>query len=469
MSPSETLEPATAIRSMRGERRPNGHGWDPAPHFARPGDPLREAFTGRRPLVPWQGGEPVAADALAPAWAELRREARSAAAVAYVHVPFCAGHCTFCGFYRHGTGHPTRAGYHELVASELRLEGEAALREGPPVEALYFGGGTPTELEPSALVSLIASARAQLPLAADAEITLEARVLHCDPAKLRACVDAGVNRISVGVQSFDTSVRRSLGRRADAATLLAFLEELRNDTRAALVIDLILGLPGQTPRVWRRDLETCLALQPDGVDLYALSLHPGVPLFGMAERGACAPHADVARQAEMYALGVATLERAGWRQLTQAHFASGANERNLYNRRIKAGTDCIAFGAGAGGTHAGFSYLIAPGLGPYEEGLRQGKRPVARLARLVATHEAEALVVDGLEHGRLALAPIEAANRGFTARAGPLFEQWQQAGLVELDGGDVLPTIAGRFWQSNLITGLIDCIRAGATTEGESS
>lgn len=445
------------------------HAWDPSPHFARPGDPLREAFAGRRPLVPWLGGEPVAAQALASTWAELRSVARTRSAVAYVHVPFCAGHCTFCGFYRNGAGHPSRATYHALVEAELRLDSERALRSGPPIEALYFGGGTPTELDASALASLIGSARAQLPLADGAEITLEARVLHCDVEKLRACIDAGVSRISVGVQSFDTDVRHGLGRRADSTTLLAFLTELRGLSRAALVIDLILGLPGQTMDVWRRDLETCLDLRPDGVDLYALSLHPGVPLFQMVQRGTCAPSASVGVQADMYATGVETLERAGWEQLTQAHFASSPRERNVYNRRIKAGVDCIAFGAGAGGTHAGFSYVIEPDLGTYEETLRRGERPLARLARRVPTYEIEGHVADGIERGRLDLAPIDVADRGFCARADRLLEQWRKAGLIERDGSSVAPTIAGRFWQSNLITGLIECIRAGETREGESS
>lgn len=457
----------TIVAHPNAQTRPRA--WDPTPHFARRGDPLREAFPGRRPLVPWRSGSAVAAEAVDETWRRLQREPRRAPAVAYVHVPFCAGHCTFCGFYRNGTGHPARERYHELVMRELALECEAALRAGPPLEALYFGGGTPTELGHDALVALVSAACERLPLAPDAEITLEARTLRCDVAKLRACIDAGVNRISVGVQSFDTSVRRSLGRRSDTEELLAFLGELRGDARAALVIDLILGLPGQTPSLWQRDLETCLSLGPDGVDLYALSLHPGVPLFRMAARGASAPHADVARQAEMYEIGVATLERAGWRQLTQAHFASSARERNVYNRRIKAGAPCLGHGAGAGGTHAGFSYTIESDLSVYEQRLARGERPIASLARLPAMHRAESLVTDGIEQGRLDLAPIHELDRDFAARAAPLLEQWRTVGLLDLEGSAVVPTLAGRFWQSNLITGLTECIRSGAPREGESS
>jgi len=450
---------------MQPPRRPSLEDWNPERHFAALDDPLHAAFPGRRPILPWQGSEPVPEADLVPTWSRLRRRPRAGPAVAYVHVPFCAGHCSFCGFYQNGTGHPSRTDYHELVARELELE--PGLTAGPPIEALYFGGGTPSALDTDALVSLITSLREQLPLAVDAEITLETRALHGDPAKLRACIDAGVNRVSVGVQSFDTEVRRGLGRRADRATLLAFLEDLRSDSRAALVIDLIFGLPGQSRAVWHDDLATCVALAPDGVDLYALSLHPGIPLFRMAESGACARPALVAEQADLYALGVATLERAGWCQLTQAHFASGSGERNLYNQHVKRGAECIGFGSGAGGTHAGYAYAIESELGAYGAALQCGQRPVARLARLSPTHRDESRIVDGFERGILDLGPLAGSCPHFPKQAAPLLEQWSKAGLVELRGESLVPTVAGRFWQSNLIAGLIECIRSVATLEGE--
>src|SRR5690606_5646059 len=118
----------------------------------------------------------------------------------------------------------------------------------------YVGGGTPSALSARDLARLLETARQRLPLAADCEITVEGRIIHFDGEKIDACIEAGANRISIGVQSFDTAVRRRQGRRTGKEEAIRFLADIRDRNRVALVVDLLFGLPGQTEDVWREDL-----------------------------------------------------------------------------------------------------------------------------------------------------------------------------------------------------------------------
>lgn len=426
-------------------------------HHARlGGDPIRDAFARRAPLVPWRGRHPVPADALEDAWKRLigtppQRRKR----VAYVNVPFCANHCLFCGFYR-GPAQPARmTGYASLVIEELERERAAEGVARAPVHAVYLGGGTPSALPADELQRLLRALRSALPLAPDCEITVEGRWLGFDADKVDACLEAGANRFSIGVQSFDTSVRRSQGRRGSRDELLRFLAELVDRDRAAVVVDLLIGLPGQTPDTWQDDLRACIDLGLDGVDLYPLNVYPMTPLAGAIAAGKSAPALPLPEQGAMYREGARVLEDAGWRQISNSHWARATRERNLYNLLIKQGADCLGYGAGAGGSLADHAYALEPDLERYAALLRSGRKPLSAIRELDAGEHLQQRLAEQLEVGRLdlsALAP-DAAER-----AGALVEQWQRAGLLEGVGPRLRLTVAGRFWAPNLARGLREAL-----------
>jgi len=437
-------------------------------HFARlGGDAVREAFPQRRPRPPWAGRQPVPAGEQARRWArQLASDAAARKRLAYVHVPYCANHCLFCGFYRSRAQPERLASYASLPIREIEREADARAVAGAPIHAVYLGGGTPTALEASDLARLLRTLRARLPLAPDCEITVEGRVLHFDAEKVDACLEAGANRFSIGVQSFDTGVRRRQGRKASREALLRFLRALRDRERAALVVDLLIGLPGQTPEVWRRDLAACLELEPDGADLYALNVFPGTPLQRAIESGRSAPAASLAEIGSLYAEGVATLGAAGWHQISNSHFARTTRERNLYNLLIKQGADCLAYGAGAGGSLGRIAFALEPDPDRYADAVRRGKKPLAGMHEAGPLQPLQDAVVGGLEQGRLDLLRAGVPD---PETAAPLVSQWFRAGLLEDPGPVLRLTTAGRFWAPNLIRALLEVLAPAALPPGPSA
>lgn len=424
-------------------------------------DPLSEAFAARRPTH-WTGGARPVEDPAA-TWESLLDQSRIGKALAYLHVPFCANHCLYCGFYRH----PLEAGfsgrYVQSVIAELARDAERdAVRSGP-IHAVYFGGGTPTALEARDLFALIRAVRASLPLAPDCEITVEGRVFGFDEERMAACVEAGANRFSIGIQTFDTRLRRRIGRKADREEAEAFMSRLRGLDQAAVVCDLIYGLPGQTLPMWREDVETVVRLGLDGVDLYALNLFPDSPMAKSIAKGALPPASSLPEQGRMYAEGLEVLESAGWRHLTQAHWASNTRERSIYNQLAKQQTTCLAYGAGAGGMLAGHRYFLTPDESAYRARVAAGEKPIAAMMGPARGAPVWAAVSDMLETGRIIPSRLSGLGRADLGESlEPLLDNWVGAGLIRPEFRTHALTPAGWFWQPNLIGALCDII-TGAT------
>lgn len=485
-----------------------------AEHLAgRGADPLRTAFAARRPLMPWSVKTPLAAGAIAAQWQRLAGMAPALPArprLVYVHIPFCTSRCLFCGFYRQRFDAAVGRAYTDLLLAEIARDAAAPGLGTVPIQAVYLGGGTPSALAAADLHRLLTGLRRALPLAPDCEITVEGRVTGFTPAQIDACQAAGANRFSIGVQTFDTDLRQRLGRKASGAVVQRFLADLRARTDAALVLDLIYGLPGQDAARWQSDLATCCALAPDGVDLYSLTQIPSTPLPAAIATGRLPPAADLGTQADLYAQGVAALAAAadqGWRQISNSHWARTARERNRYNRLVKQGADCLAFGAGAGGAIGRYSFSLQADLEDYRAAVAQGHKPLASMHRADARQPLRDLLSAGIEAGTLDLAALasqwqpplgdwweaawpaaartwdgamptaetEIAGTGAAVaalpalpvaadQAGPdaalaqamvlLLAQWQRAGLLDGAGTGLQLTTAGRFWAPNLARAL---------------
>lgn len=431
------------------------------------GDALGNAFTSRRAVMPWRDRRSLPEEDIAAIWPRLLADCGSPRRrLAYIHVPFCANHCLFCAFYRNAYTATDATAYADRVVAEIEREaGEAGIRHHP-IEAVYLGGGTPSALATKNLTRILDTVRRHLPLAQDCEITLEGRIIHFDDDKIDACISAGVNRISVGVQTFDTDVRRRQGRRASKEEAVRFLAGVRDRDRVALVIDLLYGLPEQTPKIWREDLRIAADLAPDGVDLYGLNLIPGTPLHRAAAAGKLRP-TTLPQLGAMYETGATFLGTQGWRQISNSHWARTPRERNLYNLRIKQGADCLAYGSGAGGTIGRYSYSVAGDLRHYGESIAAGRKPLDGMSVSDELGAARHYVTAGFEVGRLDLdwfgqQQIPQARALFAQ----LLEQWQHAGLVVFEGDVAHLTLAGRFWYSNLIVAFNDIITASMPASG---
>lgn len=416
--------------------------------------------------MPWQGRRRIPTEGSEALWDGLLRSP-GGQRVLYVHVPFCANHCLFCGFYQNRYESEAARSYTERLLEEIHREPESSRKGGGILQAVYLGGGTPSALDAGDLARLVKAIRQGFPLAGDCEITLEGRISHFDVDKVDACLDAGVNRISLGVQTFHTDIRRKQGRRSTREEAIQYIERLRSKGAAAVVIDLIFGLPGQTDAIWREDLETALALGPDGVDLYALGVFPGTPLFAALRKGLGERPRSLQEQGAMYRVGAELLMEAGWRQLSNSHFARDTRERNRYNLLIKRGTETLAYGAGAGGTLGAYAFQLHGELGTYTEQVAAGRKPIEQVFEADTAQPLCDAVSGSLDEGFLDLKAFEQALEKPARALGQLLDAWEQEGLLERRGSKLRLTLAGRFWSTHLSAGLCALLRSEAQASRE--
>lgn len=263
----------------------------------------------------------------------------------YVHVPWCVRKCPYCDFNSHvvpGSGVPARA---FAAAALADLDCELAQRPPPagPVRSVFFGGGTPSLLEPGVVAELLGGIRQRLTLAADAEITLEANPGTVERGRFAEYAAGGINRISLGVQSFDDRLLSRIGRIHSGAEAVRAAEELHACRFENFNLDLMYALPGQTPKAALADLERALALAPPHLSWYELTLEPGTA-FGRRPPP-LPPERDVAA---MEAAGHARLAAAGLvRYEVSAYARSGYRCR--HNDNYWCFGDYIGVGPGAHG------------------------------------------------------------------------------------------------------------------------
>ena len=421
-----------------------------------------DAFPERQALMPIWGGLPVPNGQWQQLWREQAQTVLHEDALAYLHIPFCANHCVFCGFYRNAWKDDQSKRYTDKVIEELAQEAEIR-QGGGKIRAVYFGGGTPTALLTDDLVRLIRACYRYLPLADDCEFTLEGRMSHFDLDKAQAAIDAGVTRISIGVQTFNTHIRRRLGRKHSGEEAAAYLERLGR-LKTVLVADLIFGLPGQTEEIWQNDLRTAAALPLAGLDTYAFNCYPFLPINRMIEKGAFPAPAGFDTQAVQYAHTVAYMADQGWEQISNNHFAyPGRGERNLYNSLVKSNIPCLAFGSGAGGNCGGYSYQVQSDLENYLA-TPAGQKNISHMSR----HSDNKYLLGRLQHG-IELGRIDSRLFAAHPRAAALLRQWQQMGLTnppDADGFIELNT-SGRYWSPTLTRKLM--LALPATEEKEQS
>ena len=409
-----------------------------------------KAFPERQALMPVWGGVPMPRPQWQNIWKKKLPHATDVDALAYLHIPFCANHCVFCGFYRNAWKDSQSSVYTDKIIEEMATEAEVRTGEGK-IRAVYFGGGTPTALLTEDLVRLIRACYQYLPLAEDCEFTIEGRMSHFDLEKAQACLEAGANRISIGVQTFNTAIRRRLGRKHSGDEAFEYLAKLC-ELNAVIVADLMFGLPNQTDDVWQNDIARAAELPLSGLDTYAFNLYPMLPINRMIEKGAFPTPPGFDIQADQYAYTVETLLEKGWEQVSNSHFAyPGRGERNRYNTLIKSDISCLAFGSGAGGNFGGFSYQVQGDLESYLA-TPKGEKNIAFMSGHSPNKALLSKVQHDIETGRLNPLLFD-GNKA----AQKLIAQWQEMQLFKEPDSDGLIRLntSGRYWSPTLIRKLM--------------
>ena len=312
--------------------------------------PLTETFRKKRVVHPGANGQMVPPIKQQEIWLEYmqRKGDKSKKKAVYIHIPFCSQICLYCGFFQNYSNEERETMYVDRLIKQLLMAKEYKYVQDSVINAVFFGGGTPSTLSPYNADRLLKTMNEVLPLANDCEITMEARVHDLVDEKLQVWFKHGVNRISVGVQSFDTAIRQSMGRKDDKETVIENLKRVASYNQAVLIIDLIYGLPAQDVDNFVNDLKIADSLPIDGMDLYQLNVFEQSALKKAIDNGKIPPAATTKQQAKYLEAAISYLDELGYKRLSVCHWAKTNRERSMYNTLAKSGADVIPFGSGAG-------------------------------------------------------------------------------------------------------------------------
>ncbi len=363
------------------------------------------------------------------------------AAGLYVHIPFCLTRCGYCDFN-------TYAGLDELqspyVAALLR-EVELAANQwgGQSFQSVFFGGGTPTTLPATTLTRLIQRLREGFSIEDGAEITTEANPDTVDDPYLRRLLAGGVTRLSMGVQSFDASVLRSLDRVHSAESARSAFRAARAVGFANVNLDLIYGAEKETMDEWRRTLEEAIDLAPEHLSCYALTVEPNT-LLGRKVAAGITPAPDPDLQAEMYEAACESLAAAGYRHYEVSNWARPGLE-SVHNRGYWEGRPYLGLGAGAHSNRGGRRWWNVRPPAEYIRLAGGGQLPVGGEERLTDEERRLERLLLGLRTS--AGVPVGSADG---ERLTPFIEE----GLAIRRGGRIALTDRGMLLANDLVLAL---------------
>ena len=298
----------------------------------------------------------------------------------YLHIPFCSAICNYCNFNRGLFDAAAKARYVDALLAEIRGYGE-----GGAADTVYFGGGTPSLLEPSEVAAIVRACGDTFALARDGEVTLEANPESVDAARLAGFRAAGINRLSFGVQSFrDVELKRLSRLHGAARARGAFLEG-----RAAgfdnISLDLMMWLPAQLVDEWLESVDQAMALRPEHLSLYMLEVYPNAPLRDEMARAAWsqAPDEDVAA---MYVTSMERLEAAGYAQYEISNVARPGRQ-SRHNLKYWTDGEWLGFGCGAHSTKDGARWKNVAAIDEYATRIAEGASPIVESILFVRESE----------------------------------------------------------------------------------
>jgi len=319
----------------------------------------------------------------------------------YVHIPFCSAICNYCNFNRGLFDAALKSRYVDALCVEIARAGGAGQAGGAgtagkagTADTIYFGGGTPSLLEPDEIARVIAACRASFDVTADAEITMEANPETVTEARLAAFRAAGVNRLSFGVQSFRDDELRRLSRLHSAGRAREALAEARAAGFDNVSLDLMMWLPQQRLDDWLQSVDAAIALAPEHLSLYLLEVYPNAPLKDdMARaRWSQAPDDDAAA---MYETAMERLEGAGLEQYEISNVAR-TGRRSRHNLKYWQDGEWLGFGCGAHSTRAGVRWKNVSATEEYVGRVEHGEPAATDVRRLTPDEQLGDALFTGL-------------------------------------------------------------------------
>jgi oxygen-independent coproporphyrinogen-3 oxidase len=313
----------------------------------------------------------------------------------YIHIPFCASKCGYCDFYSLSDCAGRMGSYMDALISHIQ---EAASTMAPYyIDSVYFGGGTPSYFGAKRLMEVFNALKRTGKVLKSAEVTVECNPDSVTAHDLRLMKKAGVNRISLGVQSASDDLLKIIGRRHNFAQVKKAVQAIRREGFENLSLDIIYGLPNQTKADWADTLAQVLALEPEHISCYGLKLEEGTPMYDQYRDSPVIPTDD--EQADMYLYAVETLAHYGYGQYEISNFA----KRGFYSRhnmKYWSLDDYLGFGPGAHSCIGDTRYSFVRDLEQYILGVTQGDNIIDEYEKLDELDRAAEYIMLGMRRGR---------------------------------------------------------------------
>ncbi len=357
---------------------------------------------------------------------------------AYLHIPFCTSICSYCDF----TSFAGQEGRMGAYADALCLEIAGSDLAGP-LETVYFGGGTPSLLPPEKVGRILEALRAKAGFDPEVEISMEANPETVDADRLGRYRASGVNRLSFGAQAMQKEILKKLGRGHEWDRVEQAFGSARKAGFQNVNLDLMLGLPGQSPEMFRESLQGAAALGPEHLSLYALQVEEGTPLARQVAEGLALPNEDEA--ADEYAWAQDFLARQGFEQYEVSNF-SRPGRPCRHNWNIWRGGDYWGFGVSAVGTVKGIRHSHGEDLAEYIRQAQGGEGVTLQREILPAPVRAWEKVMLGLRTREgVEESAVEPYLRGRSATHGEGFKRLLKEGLLSLSNGRYQVSPKGYF------------------------
>lgn len=383
----------------------------------------------------------------------------------YIHIPFCERKCTYCNFNTTDFFSDLAEHYIQAVVREIAYWGElltGSNAQRVQVDSIFFGGGTPSIVEPFQLAILVAACRAAFDVVSESEVTIEINPASFSRPKVDGWLSAGINRASVGVQSFIDTELVSLSRTHTVADARCTLELLRNAGFKNISLDLIAGLPEQSLEDWKFNLREALSILPEHLSLYLLEVKEGTQLYGQIKRG-LRPRPDDDLTAEMYRMICEATGNAGYDHYEISNFARAADRnevsslRSKHNLKYWTGAPFYGVGCGAHSYDGRSRWVNTLKTETYIESVAKNGHAIAeRLDLSESDRAAEALFMglrlkEGISldefHSEYGVDVIERFSADLPRLA--------DAGLIENNGGRLALTPAGRLLSNEVFVSFV--------------
>jgi oxygen-independent coproporphyrinogen-3 oxidase len=363
----------------------------------------------------------------------------------YLHIPFCKSRCSYCDFATGLYQSDLAQRYVDSLLLDIRTTRQREL--SGTVDTIYFGGGTPSMLNPDQIARIVDTVHQCFQVSSDAEVTMEINPGSVTDSILKDFRDAGINRASFGAQTFDDVELARLGRAHDSAATLETFDSLRTAGFDNISFDLIAGLPGQLMSTWERNVERELSLQPEHLSFYLLEVHAGTPLAQHIQRG-IQPEPDEDLAGEMYVLMLEHAARAGYEHYEISNLCRPGFE-SRHNTKYWTGLPYFGFGCSSH-SYDGHNHRWSNerDVAKYVERIESGQSPIVEETDLTNDDRRAEAVFLGMR--LMKGMNLRQYQEDFGVDIREDLDRFREAGLIEFDGDLVRLTRSGALMSNEV-------------------